>query len=239
MLGPLDRYSRDSTLFQFTNKRLRDFIDPKHLFVQIDERFDFQKLVEPLEDYYCRDNGRPAIHPEVLVRAPLISSLYNITSFRRLCSAISENIAFRWFCFLTIDDKVFDHSTISYFIERIGNEGFGEIFHRFKEELLKLGLLSRQMYADSSLVRAYVGGHNLSHSGMSVDEFRDKSVEENGLFALRERKVDGNGVESERVRYFQYSRCRSPLNEADIDARWSANKRNKRPNPAVQGERDR
>ncbi len=152
--------------------------------IQIDERFDFARLIEPLEDYYCRDNGRPAIHPEVLVRALLISSLYNITSFRRLCSAISEDIAFRWFCFLTIYDKVFDHSTISYLIERIGNEGFGEMFHRFNEELLRMGLLSRQMYADSSLVRANVGGHNLSHSGMSVDEFKNKAVEENGLFAL-------------------------------------------------------
>ena len=28
MLGPLDRCRRDSTLFQFTSKRLRDFIDP-------------------------------------------------------------------------------------------------------------------------------------------------------------------------------------------------------------------
>ena len=49
MLDPLDRHSRDSTLFQFTNKHLRDFIDPKHLLVQIDERFDFQKLVERLK----------------------------------------------------------------------------------------------------------------------------------------------------------------------------------------------
>ncbi len=76
MLEPLDRYSRDSTLFQFTSKRLRDFIDPKHLLIQIDERFDFRKLVEPLEDYYCRDNGRPAIHPEVLVRALLRISVF-------------------------------------------------------------------------------------------------------------------------------------------------------------------
>ena len=28
MLEPLDRCRRDSTLFQFTTKRLRDFIDP-------------------------------------------------------------------------------------------------------------------------------------------------------------------------------------------------------------------
>ena len=229
MLEPLDRFSRDSTLFQFTSRRLRDFIDPKHLLIQIDEEFDFQKLVEPLEDYHCRDNGRPAIHPEVLVRALLISALYNITSFRRLCSAISENIAFRWFCFLSIDDRVFDHSTISHFIERIGDEGFGEIFDRFNEELLRLGLLSRQMYTDSSLVKANVGGHGLSHSGMSVEEFRAKAIEENGLFVLRERQVDENGVESERVRYFQDPRGRSPLNDADIDARWSTKKRNRRP----------
>ena len=37
MLGSLDRHSRDSTLFQFTTKRLRDFLDPKHLLIQIDE----------------------------------------------------------------------------------------------------------------------------------------------------------------------------------------------------------
>ena len=44
MLEPLDRFSRDSTLFQFTSRRLRDFIDQKHLLIQIDEQFDFQKL---------------------------------------------------------------------------------------------------------------------------------------------------------------------------------------------------
>ena len=45
MIEPLDCSSRDSTLFQFTNKRLRDFIDPKHLLIQVDAQFDFTKLV--------------------------------------------------------------------------------------------------------------------------------------------------------------------------------------------------
>ena len=229
MLDPLDRHSRDSTLFQFTTKRLRNFIDPNHLLIRIDEQFDFQKLVEPLEDYYCRDNGRPAIHPEVLVRALLISSLYNVSSFRRLCAAISENLAFRWFCFLTIDDEVFNHSTISYFIERIGDEGFGEIFQRFNEELLRLGLLSRQMYVDSSLVRANVSGRNLSESGMSVEEFKEKAVEENGLFVLRERQVDEDGEEQESVSYYQDPKGRLPLSPVDTDARWRTTSRGRRP----------
>ena len=69
MLEPLDRYRRDSTLFQFTDRSLRDFIDPEHLLIQIDEQLDLAKLVAPLEHHYCRDHGRPAIHPEVMVRA--------------------------------------------------------------------------------------------------------------------------------------------------------------------------
>ena len=120
MLEPLDRCRWDSTLFQFTSKRLRDFIDPNNLLIQIDEQLDFPKLVAPLEQRYCPDFGRPAIHPEVMIMALLICSIYNIASFRRLYPAISENIVYRWFRYLTIDDPVFDHSTISYFIDRQG-----------------------------------------------------------------------------------------------------------------------
>ena len=138
MTEPLDRSRRDSILFQFTTKQLRDFIDPNHLLIRIDGQLDFAKLVEPLEGCYCPDFGRPATHPEVMVKALLICSLYNIASFRRLCLAISKNIARRWVCFLTIDDPVFDHSSISHFIDRIGRDGFAAIFDGLNDELLRL-----------------------------------------------------------------------------------------------------
>lgn len=51
MLDPLDRHSKDSTLFHFTSKRLSALVDPSHLLIQEDEQFDVQKLVEPLEAY--------------------------------------------------------------------------------------------------------------------------------------------------------------------------------------------
>ena len=69
MVEPLDRSRGDSTLFQFTTRRLRDFIDPNRLLIRIDEQLDFAQPVEPLEDCYCPDFGRPAIHPKVMVRA--------------------------------------------------------------------------------------------------------------------------------------------------------------------------
>ena len=177
----------------------------------------------------------PRFHPEVLVRALLISSLYNVSSFRRLCAAISENLAFRWFCFMTIDDEVFNHSTLSYFIERVGNKGFGQIFQRFNEELLRLGLLSRQMYADSSLVRANVSGRNLLSSGMSVEEFRDEAVEENGLFVLRERE---EGEEQESVSYYQDPKGWLRLSPVDTDARWRNTGRAYEGEAVLPGERD-
>ena len=163
--GPLDRCRRNSTLFQFTSKRLRDFIDPDHLLIQIDEQLDFAKLVAPLETRYCPDFGRPAIHPEVMVRALLICSLYNIASFRRLCSAISENIAYRWFCFLTIDDPVVDHSSITHFVNRIGREGFSEVFYGLNEELLRMGVNGAEILGHWGGVIVYPGSPRLS--GMS------------------------------------------------------------------------
>ena len=103
MIEPPDRCRRDSRRSDspagsFTSRHLRGFIDPNRLLIRIDERLDFAKLVEPLEEYYCPDFRRPAIHPEVMVRALPICSLYNIASFRRLCLSISANIACRWFC---------------------------------------------------------------------------------------------------------------------------------------------
>ena len=139
-----------------------------------------------------------------MVRALLICSLYNIASFRRLCSAISENLAYRWFCFLTIDDPVFDHSSISHFIDRIGRDGFAAIFDGLNDELLQAG------DAVAGDVRGCQSGQGQrerlrpgaqQHDGGGVQG--TQAVEENGLFVLTETTVDGDGVEHGEVRYFQ------------------------------------
>ena len=179
MIEPLDRSRRDSAPFQLTTRQLRDFIDRNHLLIRIDEQLDFAKLVAPLEECYCPDFGRPAIHPEVMVKALLICSRYNITSFRRLCSAISENLAYRWFYFLTIDDAVSDHSSISHFIDWIGCDGFAAIFDGLNDELLRMELLSPEVYVDPRLVKAYVKSHDLSPCGMTVEEFKEQGFQVN------------------------------------------------------------
>ncbi|MCL6451437.1 MAG: transposase, partial [Acetobacteraceae bacterium] len=70
---------------------------------------------EPLHEAYVPDQGRPAIPPETLVRALVLGYLYRIPSFRKLCTAIQENLAFRWFLYLGLEDEVFDPSFSSPF----------------------------------------------------------------------------------------------------------------------------
>ena len=150
-----------------------------------------------------------------------------------MCLAISENIAFRWFCFLTIDDTVFDHSTITYFIERIGREGFKALFDGFNAELLRLGLLSKKMYADSTLVPANVGSYGLNPSDMTVDEFRQKAIKDNDIFKVKEIKIE-EGVVKEQASYYQDPKGRLPLSPFDLDARWRTYSNSKRANLCYQ-----
>ena len=69
-------------------------------------------------------------------------------------------------------------------------------------------------------LRANVSGRRLSPSGMIVEELKDQAVGENGLFVLRERKVDKDDEERESVSYYQDPKGRLPLSPVDTDARW-------------------
>ena len=60
---------------------------------------------------------------------------------------------------------MFDQSTITHFIDRIGREGFKQIFDGLNDKLLRMGLLSPEMYVDSSLVKANVSSYGLAPSG--------------------------------------------------------------------------
>ena len=85
-------------------------------------------------------------------------------------------------------------------------------------------------------MRANVSGRQLSPSGVSVEEFKAKAIEENGLFVLRERQVDEDGEEQESVSYYQDPKGRLPLSPVDTDARWRTTSRGRRPGPALPGE---
>jgi transposase len=79
--------------------------------------------------------GRPSIDPELMIRMLIVGYVFAIRSERALCREVQVNLAYRWFCGLSIEDKVPDHSAFS----RARHERFrdSDIFRRVFERVVE------------------------------------------------------------------------------------------------------
>jgi transposase len=101
--------------------------------------------------------GRPSIPPEQLLRALLLQALYTIRSERMLVEQLDYNLLFRWFVGLSMDDKVWDHTTFSKNRDRlIEHEVATRFFQTVKAQADRAGLLSREHFTvDGTLIEAW------------------------------------------------------------------------------------
>ena len=59
---------------------LEDLVPREHILRKIERAVDFNEIYPMVEQYYCEDNGRPAVDPVVLVKIVLIQRLFGIRS---------------------------------------------------------------------------------------------------------------------------------------------------------------
>ena len=135
---------------------LDDAVPQDHLLRSIDRFLDLSDLRQHLAPYYSH-TGRPSVDPELMIRMLLIGYCLGIRSERRLCEEVNLNLAYRWFCRLSIEDKVPDHSTFSK--NRHGRfreaEAFRFVFEQVLERCINAGLVSGEGFAvDASVVKA-------------------------------------------------------------------------------------
>ena len=64
-------------------------------------------------DRVYAEGGPGSVAPERLVRALVLQVLYSIRSERLLCEQLDYNLLFRWFVGLSMDDRIWDHSTFT------------------------------------------------------------------------------------------------------------------------------
>jgi len=134
---------------------IEKIIPENHLLRRIKKVLDFSFIRELMKSYYCEDNGRPSIDPEVFFRMQLIAYLYGIPSDRQLCKEIQVNLAYRWFIGLSLEDEVPDHSSLTRIRDRFGEEVFKEVFERIDEQCQKAGIVTgKKMIADAPLIEA-------------------------------------------------------------------------------------
>jgi IS5 family transposase len=97
-----------------------------------------------------------------MIRMLIVGYVFAIRSERALCREVQVNFAYRWFCGLSIEDKVPDHSAFS----RARNERFGDsailrsVFERVVGACIRAGLVGGEGFAvDASLIAADANRH--------------------------------------------------------------------------------
>src|ERR1700730_3405649 len=84
-----------------------------------------------------------------MIRMLAVGYVFAIRSERALCRDVQVNLAYRWFCDLSIEDKVPDHSAFS----RARNERFRNtdvfrtVFERVVEACIRAGLVGGEGFA--------------------------------------------------------------------------------------------
>ena len=140
----------------FYSFHLDESVPQDHSVRQIAAVLDLSWVHSELASFYP-NIGRPSIDPALMIRMLLIGYVFAIRSERAICRELQVNLAYRWFCGLSIEDKIPDHSTFS----RARHERFRDsdmfrrVFERVVQACMAAGLVGGEGFAvDASLIAA-------------------------------------------------------------------------------------
>ena len=152
MMGQLN-HDQEEFFYSF---RLDEVVPNDHPVREIAAVLDLSWVHSELAPYYSR-LGRPSIDPVLMIRMLILGYAFAIRSERALCRDVQVNLAYRWFCGLSIEDKIPDHSAFS----RARHERFRDsnifrcVFERVVETCMAARLVGGEGFAvDASLIVA-------------------------------------------------------------------------------------
>src|SRR6202049_2558988 len=134
----------------FYSFNLQEVVPDDHLVRAISRVLDLSGVRAELAPHYSY-TGRPLIDPVLMIRMLIIGYVFAIRSERALCRDVQVNFAYRWFCGLSIEDKIPDHSAFS----RARND-------RFRDSDIFRSVFER-------VVRAFIGAGLICGDGFVVD----------------------------------------------------------------------
>src|SRR5262250_1140610 len=142
----------------FYQFRLDEAVPDDHLVRKIRALLDLSWVYAELAPYYS-EIGRPSIDPVLMIRMLIVGYVFAIRSERQICAEVQVNLAYRWFCKFSIEDKIPDHSVFS----RARHERFREsdalrrVFESVVGKCIAVGLVGGEGFSiDASLIRADV-----------------------------------------------------------------------------------
>jgi transposase len=135
---------------------LDDVVPDDHRVREIAGVLDLSWVHAELAPHYSAI-GRPSIDPVLMIRMLILGYVFAVRSERAICREMQVNLAYRWFCGLSIEDRIPDHSAFT----RARNERFRDsdvlrrVFERVVEACIAAGLVGAEGFAvDASLIAA-------------------------------------------------------------------------------------
>src|SRR5436853_4388026 len=151
----MGRLSHDQEQF-FYSFRLDEAVSDDHPVREIAAVLDLSWVHSELAPYYPQ-LGRPSIDPVLMIRMLIVGYVFAIRSELALCRDVRVNLSYRWFCGISIEDKIPDHSAFSRARnERFRDSGiFRSVFERVVGACIGAGLVGGEGFAvDASLIVA-------------------------------------------------------------------------------------
>lgn len=151
---------------------IENLVPEDHLLRKIDKYIDFSFINEVCRPYYCENNGRPSIEPEIMFRMLFIGYLYGIRSERRLVEEVNLNIAYRWFLGYGLEDKIPDVSVIwQNRLRRFkGTDVPRQIFDNILMQAMEKGLVGgKTLYTDSTHLKANANKNKFIEETVKVE----------------------------------------------------------------------
>lgn len=116
-------------------------IPENHLLKKIDKAVDFSFINEMLESSYCKNFGRPAKEPEMMMKLLFLEYIYNLSD-ARVVEEASYNLAFLYFLGLNPEDKLPDASLLAKFrTQRLSEITLDEVISEIVKQCVKNGII--------------------------------------------------------------------------------------------------
>src|SRR6476659_3209685 len=169
----MGRHNRDQGQL-FYSFDLDAAVPRDHLVREIAAVLDLSWVYDELAPHYP-SIGRPSIDPVLMIRMLILGYVFGIRSERALCGEVQVNLAYRWFCDLSIEDKLPDHSAFS----RARNERFrdSDIFRRVFERVvaacIAAGLVGGEGFAVDASLRTADANKRRSIPGREWNKYID------------------------------------------------------------------
>jgi len=134
-----------------------DLVAKDHLVRKIQKAIDFSFIYDIVRKYYSQNEGRPSIDPVILFKIIFIKYIFGIKSIRQTIKEIENNIAYRWFLGLSLNDKV-PHFTLvntNYYRRFKNTDVFETIFKHILDIAIEKRFINmKEVYIDSTHVKA-------------------------------------------------------------------------------------